>query len=260
MKINKLLTKVNFRKGNNRKIEYIVIHYVGATGGAEANCKYFEKFYRGVSAHYFVGHSGEIWQCVADADIAWHCGASKYKHPYARNENSIGIELCCRQLDGVWYFEDKTVDAAIKLTTELMNKYNIPKENVIRHYDVSGKICPAPFVKNNTKHKWEGFLGALGTPAVEAKKSNEEIAEEVLAGKWGNGDTRKRRLAAAGYDYNSIQSIVNNLINKPTKKSNEEIAREVIAGKWGNGTERKQRLKAAGYDYNAVQKIVNRLI
>ena len=61
MEINKRITKVNFKKGVNKQNRYIVIHYVGAEGGAEANCKYFERFYRGTSAHYFVGHAGEVW-------------------------------------------------------------------------------------------------------------------------------------------------------------------------------------------------------
>ena len=88
MEINKRLTKINYNKATNRKIQYIVIHYVGATGGAEDNCKYFEKLYRGVSSHYFVGHSGEIWQCVEDANIAWHCGTKlKYKHKYCRKNH-----------------------------------------------------------------------------------------------------------------------------------------------------------------------------
>lgn len=86
--------------------------------------------------------------------------------------------------------------------------------------------------------------------------------EEVIAGKWGNGEDRKNKLTAAGYNYNEIQTAVNNKLSGKTttsnKKSNETIANEVIAGKWGNGTERKSRLQAAGYDYNAIQTIVNR--
>lgn len=267
MTINKLLTIVNYEKADNRDIDYIVIHYVGATGGAEANCRYFEKFYRGVSAHYFVGHKGEIWQCVLDGDIAWHCGANKYKHPHARNSNSIGIEMCCRQDgNGNWYFEDETVKATIDLVKYLKAKHNIPTENIIRHYDVSGKICPAPFVKNNTKHTWEDFLqnfkATTNNSSPQKKKSNEEIAKEVLNGKWGNGADRKQRLAAAGYDAAAIQSLVNALLagSKATTKPLSAIAKEVIAGKWGNGQDRKNRLTAAGYDYEAVQAEVNRLL
>ena len=110
MKINKKLTKINYKKGTNKKNKYIVIHYVGATGGAEANCKYFEKLYRGASAHYFVGHEGEIWQCVEDKNIAWHCGALKYKHKSCRNTNSICIEMCCKKdVKQKWYFEKETI-------------------------------------------------------------------------------------------------------------------------------------------------------
>ena len=91
--VNKLLTPFNFTDKNNvGRIKYIVIHYVGALGGAQANCKYYAGQYVGASAHYFVGFNGEIWQSVEDEDIAWHCGASSYKHAECRNSNSIGIE------------------------------------------------------------------------------------------------------------------------------------------------------------------------
>ena len=86
------------------------------------------------------------------------------------------------------------------------------------------------------------------------RKSNEQVADEVIAGAWGNGEDRKNRLTQAGYDYNAIQNAVN---AKMAKKSNEEIAKEVIAGKWGNGQDRVNRLNAAGYDANAIQNIVN---
>ena len=90
-------------------------------------------------------------------------------------------------------------------------------------------------------------------------KSVDEIAREVINGAWGNGDDRKNRLTAAGYDYNAVQNRVNELLgSSSSKKSNEEIANEVIAGQWGNGNDRKTRLQNAGYDYNAIQDIVNK--
>lgn len=258
MQINKRLTKINYNKGKNKQNKFIVIHYVGATGGAEANCKYFEKLYRGASAHYFVGHAGEIWQCVEDKDVAWHCGALKYKHPYCRNTNSIGIEMCCRNSGG-WYFEPATVAATIDLVKELMAKHKIPVENVIRHYDVTGKTCPEPYVRN--VDDWNSFKAQLTTTKLEKKKSNDVIAQEVIKGLWGNGEERKKRLAAAGYDYSTIQAIVNKGSKpQPVNKSVETIAKEVILGLWGNGAARKKALKAAGYDYNQVQKQVNKLL
>ena len=100
------------------------------------------------------------------------------------------------------------------------------------------------------------------TPAA-TKKSNEAIADEVIAGAWGNGDDRRSRLTSAGYDYSAIQAIVNRKLGQSAqpataKKSNEAIADEVIAGAWGNGDDRRSRLTSAGYDYSAIQAIVNR--
>lgn len=99
------------------------------------------------------------------------------------------------------------------------------------------------------------------TSASTPSKTVDEIAKEVIAGKWGNGQDRKDRLTKAGYDYTAVQNRVNALLGKTeTKKTIDEIAREVIAGKWGNGSDRKKRLTAAGYDYKAVQKRVNELL
>ena len=171
MQINKLLTPYNFTAGDIERIKWIVIHYVGALGGAEANCKYYDSQYVGASAHYYVGFTGEIWQSVEDKNIAWHCGAKKYVHPECRNSNSLGIELCVRNKGSLasdskdWHFEDATVQSAIELTKELMAKYNVPADHVIRHYDVTGKICPNPYVYNHTQHTWEAFKSALAAPA-----------------------------------------------------------------------------------------------
>ena len=97
-------------------------------------------------------------------------------------------------------------------------------------------------------------------PAEIPKKTVDEIAKEVISGKWGNGDERKKKLTAAGYDYTAVQKKVNELCKAPSKKSVNEIAKEVIAGKWGNGANRKKKLTAAGYNYAEVQAEVNRLL
>ena len=116
-------------------------------------------------------------------------------------------------------------------------------------YDAIQAIVAQKMAKSNTTTK----------PAV--KKSNEEIAKEVIQGKWGNGDTRKKKLTAAGYDYAAVQAIVTKLMSgSSTKKSNEAIAKEVIQGKWGSGETRKQKLTAAGYDYNTIQALVNKML
>ena len=93
------------------------------------------------------------------------------------------------------------------------------------------------------------------------KKSVEELAKEVIAGKWSAGDERRKKLTAAGYNYSAVQNRVNELLSgKTPQKSVDELAREVIQGKWGSGEERRKKLTAAGYNYSAVQNRVNELM
>lgn len=128
------------------------------------------------------------------------------------------------------------------------------------HYCVRGNASKA-IIKNI--NNISGIPNALGTYtstlfASKPKKTISELAKEVIAGKWGNGEERKKKLTAAGYDYTAVQKEVNRLVS--SKKSNLKIAKEVIAGKWGNGEERKTKLAKAGYKYSEIQPIVNRLL
>lgn len=267
MEIKENITTRNYTRGNNRSIKYIVVHYVGAVSTAKNNSDYFKSIYRGASAHYFVDDN-DIYRVVRDEDIAWHCGTTGKYYSNCRNSNSIGIEMCCYNNNGTLDISENIVNRTIELVKELMAKYKIPEENVIRHYDVTHKCCPAPFVNNPSR--WNDFKNRLGgtvsnTPSSNnGNKSNEEIANEVIAGKWGNGDARKTALQNAGYNYSEIQAIVNQKLtgkisNTTTsnKKSIDTIVVEVIAGKWGNGEDRKTRLQNAGYNYNEVQAAVN---
>lgn len=113
-----------------------------------------------------------------------------------------------------------------------------------------------------------GAKPATKPAPATARKSNEQIANEVIAGKWNNGAARTSALKKAGYDPAAIQAIVNQklgvkttakkTVSTPAKKSIDTIANEVIAGKWGNGNTRKQKLTAAGYNYSQVQALVNK--
>ena len=101
----------------------------------------------------------------------------------------------------------------------------------------------------------------MGAKTTVSSKSIDELAREVIAGNWGNGQDRKDRLTAAGYNYSEIQNKVNEMMGKKTTaKTVDQLAREVIYGYWGNGQDRKNRLTAAGYDYSAVQNRVNELL
>ena len=89
-------------------------------------------------------------------------------------------------------------------------------------------------------------------------KTIEELAYEVLDGKWGSGDARKKNLEAAGYDYDAVQKKVNEILEY--RELIQRLADEVLQGKWGNSDERKRRLTEAGYDYDAVQSRVNLIV
>ncbi len=162
MTLHKNLTKVNYTPKNDvSRILYIVVHFTSNDGDtAKGNTQYFHAENRGASAHYFVDER-EIWQCVEDGDIAWHCGTKgTYYHPKCRNDNSIGIEMCSRKKeDGIYYFKEGTMNHAVWLIKMLMAKYHVPIKNVIRHYDVTHKNCPEPFVRE--PEAWETFKNRL---------------------------------------------------------------------------------------------------
>lgn len=88
-------------------------------------------------------------------------------------------------------------------------------------------------------------------PPVQPVLDQTALINEILDGKWGNGETRRKRLTDAGYDAEYLQDTINELY---------DIADQVIQGRWGNGWNREQALTGAGYDYNTVQRIVNALL
>ena len=123
-------------------------------------------------------------------------------------------------------------------------------------------------VFNLKKTDFSDIIGAFRPKNIpvydtDKPKTNEEIAREVLQGKYGNGVDRYNALISMGYDYNAIQSIVNDMIAESKHspvKSIHTVALEVIAGLWGNGSERKSALRKAGYNYERVQREVNSIL
>lgn len=163
----------NYQRGRALPVSFLVYHYVGATGGAEANAKYFYNTANAKSsAHYFVGHASEgaeIWSSVPERDTAWHCGSKSYVHPSCRNTNSIGIEMCCKIGPSGWYIEEETLAAAAELGRDIMARYGIPIDNVVRHYDVTGKLCPWPLVDETA---WANFKNRLEVEKVTQDQFN----------------------------------------------------------------------------------------
>lgn len=158
MKINfKQSHSGNYAAGRSGPVEYIVIHYTSNQGDtAKNNADYFAREKVGASAHYFCDEN-EIWQSVKDMDTAWHCGAKTYRHPECRNANSIGVEICMNDKKG--NVRQGSIETAAELVRYLMQRYGVPVDRVIRHYDVTGKYCPGPMVDDPAL--WTAFQQSL---------------------------------------------------------------------------------------------------
>lgn len=163
----------NYAAGRSgKKIRYIVLHYTANRGDtAQNNLDYAARVVTKTSAHYYVDKNG--WaQSVKDTDTAYHVGANSYVHKVCRNANSIGVELC----DSVGSVPEQTRANAAKLVRELMQKYNVPLENVLRHYDVTGKKCPAPWVDKTSE--WLAFKALLKEGGNVTKAEAKTILKE----------------------------------------------------------------------------------
>ena len=208
MTITNKFSTVHTTAKANRSIDYIVIHYTaGATskpGSALSLAAYFAARPDDVSADFTVDDSAVVQY---NGDIrnryTWHCGGSKYNtkggslYGICKNSNSIGIEICCNNSTGKmqnandksYSFTDAAVANAAELVRQLMAEYDIPAERVIRHYDVTGKLCPGIIGWNadsGSEAKWTAFKQAISGKAPKyyvqvgafGSKSN---AEKYLA-------------------------------------------------------------------------------
>lgn len=186
MKIKKKLANVfNWCKGVFKKW-YIVIHYsAGDKDTADNNTTYFAREKTGTSANVFIDDNGDRMSVPLDA-TAYHCGVdySGGKAPYwgkCTNKNSIGIEMCGIAKDKILDLRNKTIKNTVEYTRRLMKKYKIKVKNVIRHFDVCGKNCPAPFVKNPLA--WDCFKLNLQTPFTVKTTKDRVGLYDKLGGK-----------------------------------------------------------------------------
>ncbi len=209
MQINfKLCNSSNYQKDRSKPIQYIVIHYTSNKGDtAKNNIDYFAREDNiKASAHYFVDEN-EIWQSVPDTDTAWHCGAKNYKHKYCRNANSLGIEIC--MLDKYGNIRLNSIENAIKLTKMLMQKYNISIDNVIRHFDVTGKDCPAPMIENESL--WVDFKNKLEVIEMKIYKyvpDMPDYAQDTFTRLFKTGVISTDSAGAMAVEESSIQPIM----------------------------------------------------
>lgn len=164
------------RSRGGNPIEYIVVHYLGVP-----NADNPDLYGGGYGGHYNIQRDGQVFKAADPRTaVVWHCGGGLQGsgghafHGICTNFNSIGIEcgVCytdttAKDGDGdsdKWYFTEETQESLVWLVSRLMDEYGIPLGHVIRHYDVTGKICPNPYVKNNrtrTSWTWDEFQANL---------------------------------------------------------------------------------------------------
>lgn len=138
------------------QVKGIVIHYTANPGtSAQQNRDYFANLAKShetsASSHFVIGLDGEIIQCIPCDEIAYASNE--------RNQDTIAIECCIE--DDTGQFNDKTYHSLISLVTWLIGRYDLGIEDVIRHYDVTGKNCPKYFVEH--EDAWENFKSDLAS-------------------------------------------------------------------------------------------------
>lgn len=200
----------NYHKGREFAINWICLHFTSGNGDtAQNNADYFAR--EGglnASAHYFVD-TERIVQSVKDSDTAWHCGRERGGSYYndCRNANSIGIEMCSVIRNGVYVIPDETVRNAAELVRYLMARHHVPVSRICRHYDVTHKECPEPWVRN--PNQWENFKKMLTEKEVEdmTEQQTRAIAQQEI--KKANAKVYDRVQDCPAWAKDTVQRLVN---------------------------------------------------
>lgn len=257
--VNYIKISPNYNK-RTAKINKITIHHMAGNLSVKTCGNVFAKTSCEASANYGIDTNGLVGMYVEEKNRAWTSSS------FDNDNQAITIEVANDGGHPDWHVSDKALNKLIELCVDICRRNGIKKlnytgnknGNLTTHNMFAATVCPGPYLES--KLSW---IAVQVNKQLNVEKTIEEIAKEVIQGKWGNGEDRKNKLTSAGYNYTSVQSAVNKLLSikpVPTQKSVDQIAKDVICGKWGNGETRKSKLEAAGYDYNTVQQKVNELL
>lgn len=220
-------TKISPNKNSprNHAIDTITIHCVVGQCSVETLGNIFAPTSRRAAPNYGIGVDGRVGMYVEEKDRSW-CSSN------AANDNrAITIE-CASDTTHPYAINDKVYATLIDLCTDICKRNGISKLvwstdkttrvqhlngcNMTVHRDYENKSCPGDYIYNRLGQIAAEVNKRLGvedeTSASVDKKSVDEIAKEVICGDWGNGQDRKDRLTAAGYDYSAVQKRVNELL------------------------------------------------
>jgi len=232
---------------------------------------------RPASAHFDVDGAGAVAQYVKVNEYAWAVGNK------AGNQGSISVEMANATVSPGWTVADATWKSAARLAGWLFFKVvgaRPTKSNLFYHHHWSATDCAGPYMEKQyakvlteAQKAYDSFAAkpkptpSAPHPSTPAMKSLTEIAKDVIAGEYGNGPLRNRKLLAAHYDPKKVQAEVNRLLKSDHlgsgpkgTKTYKQLADEVYRGLWGNDPARSRNLEDAGYDPASVQREVNHLI
>ena len=198
--IIKMPLGVHISKAPNREIKYLAIHFTAGSSSKAGSAKSVK--------HVFEQRKASADFCVDDRDMVqfnpdlhnyycWAVGDKKaigsnggQLYGIATNRNTISIEICSTCIpatstavshsnhDG-WSFTDAAINNAVKLSKILMKKFNIDKDHVVRHYDISGKLCPGILGWNNAEEVYDKNTGKRISGAVNNSKEWEKFKEKL---------------------------------------------------------------------------------
>ena len=239
----------NFTYGRSgRNIEAITIHHMAGVLTAEQCGRIFQQVGRYGSSHYGVGYDGSIATYVDEEDTAWT------NNNWDSNCKSITIEVSDN--DNSWYVNDTTLNALIKLVADIAKRRElgtlVPGKNLTWHSMFADTTCPGDYLRNKMQYIADEVNKINGLGLTE-EKTTEELAREVIEGKYGNGEDRK---SALGDRYAEVQARVNEILAPAPELSVDilDLVRKTIRGDFGNGEDRRNSL---GSNYEEVQRQVN---
>ena len=270
--VNYTAISPNSSNPRNNKIKKITIHHMAGNLSVETCGRVFNGKNRQASSNYGIGSDGRVGMYVEEKNRAWTSSSP------SNDNQATTIEVAN---DGGantnWHVSDKALAKLIDLCVDICKRNGIASlnytgdanGNLTRHNMFANTTCPGPYLQSKFPYiasevnkRLNGSSASVPSNDISSK-SVDELAKEVIAGKYGNGDARK---SALGSRYGEVQARVNEILNgnKPTPtpapqptESNDDLltlVKKTIRGDFGNGDARK---KALGSRYDEVQKQVN---
>lgn len=205
--------------------------------------------------------NGPDYDCSSLVSTAlWNAGFNISPYSWTGNMKSQLIACGFKECSYPWKAGDvhlnETHHVCMSINSTQIAQASINEKGTARGGEPGDQTGKEINIRDYYDYPWDCHLRYEPEPG---KKTIDEIAHEVICGHWDNGDTRKRLLTEAGYDYEAVQKRVNQIMDTDYN-INLRLAREVIQGKWGDGLDRVKRLTESGYDYEDVQDLVNEIL